>query len=227
MTRTMTPEEFNQWSRLPHAVVRRCFWWAYHHDHKGARQWYAIDYEDMVAEGNLALMDAWSLYDQERDRGKGKRGKSRPATFKTYAYRSIFNRVSRFVDANMSQLTTREWRRAKGGNPEEDARIAGSCVSFADLLSCGAQNHFIDRTMPEPGEEITKNEWIETCMGELREKLGKRKTAILLRWARGDNLKSIGRTLRVTREWARILINEWLVQASAILADREDDSFDK
>lgn len=209
----MTADEFQQWSSLTHAVVRRCYWWAYR-SHKtkryGARGTALLDYEDLINEGNIALVDAWDLYDKDR------RTNGRFASFKTYAYRCIVRRVGHYVEKNMFT------------HVEARGKRVNRCMSFTDYLAddVGNWQGLIDVRASSSEEEFDQAEWQRRCIDDLRARLGKRKTNILLRWARGDNLTKIGRTLGITSEWARVLINEWMVRASAILAGREQDWLD-
>jgi hypothetical protein len=135
------------------------------------------------------------------------------AAFQTYAFQSIYNRVWRFIETNSSVLTG-----ARGNCPQctlfgeyEDEIPHGKSVTVGDTHVQALQD----------------SDWTEHCIGILRDKLGKRKTKMLIRWVNGDHLKDIGKTLGVTREWARLLLNEWIVEAVGLLSHLEEESHDK
>jgi RNA polymerase sigma factor (sigma-70 family) len=217
MKRIMTREEFDAWARLPHSIVRRRYWWAYSHGaYQTSLYGVKLDYDDLVSEGNLALIEAWSLYDDEKFNGK------RRASFQTYAYVGICNQINRYI--------TRQLVLA-GGVVENDLNNKTSRVKmFSDLMfqsELSEWERLRDVNNDDPAVTMEHEEWVKHCMDRLRKKLGKRRTKVLMRWFNGATLRQVGQTLGVTGEWARMLLNDWAVRATAILADLEEDSWEK
>lgn len=228
--RRMSDKDFRQWERLPHYVVWKHFSWAFNGRSEGLRRhWRGVLYDDLVAEGNMALIEAWSRYDSTRRAA---------ASFKTYAYRAIYNRVAHYIETNVSPLTMKEWRKAVAIHEDEvkpDVQRAINCLLFSEIEARkegnepghSFQNTLEDRDSSDESQRSEDAEWTAACIEKLRCQLGKRKTRLLLRRAAGESLDEIGKRLGVTREWARQFLNEWMIKASAILAKDEDDGFDK
>jgi RNA polymerase sigma factor (sigma-70 family) len=214
----MTNEEFLQWEALPHYVVRKHFYWAYRSPGVSSKKWRRhLDYDDLVQEGNLALLGAWEKW--REDGG---------ASFKTYAFTAIYRRVERFIDSNLTPVTTKYWQSAVTYDPTARERLmaAISCSLFSEGYR---EDYRKDITFEIPGDKSTFStddilhlDWVNHCVDELREKMSPRNFRILLDKAGGKKFAEIGEDKGLTREYVRRIYREALIQAAVILIDEEE-----
>jgi len=194
----MTADDFANWESLTHAVVRRRFWWAFRSAKRGNSAGTfgpVFEYDDLVSEGNLALIDAWDLYDEDHQ-----------AAFQTYAYQAIYRRVRRFIDNNASLISGR-----------------GDEVPYCKEIDDYEEYDSPSIEVRDHAEEVCDTEWVEHCMKKLRDKMGIRNTQQLLRLIDGTPHQDVAKTLGVTGWWVSNLFDKWLVEAFAVLAHMEKE----
>lgn len=210
----MNDADFAQWEKLVHYVIHTHFDWAF--KSKSRRYRRQLDYDDLVQEGNLALIDAWERW---HDAGG--------ASFKTYAYTAILRKIHRFVDSNLCPVTTKNWQSAAryDDTVRQHLATAVACRLFSETGEHGQQSSFIsqiegDKSVTSP-EDILHEDWVEHCMVRLGRALNKREIKILLERAAGRTFAQIGSKRGITRERARKVHSELLVKAAVALLDQE------
>lgn len=75
----MTDVDFEMWKNLPYHISINYFSWAMEN---------GIDLDDMVQEGNIALLDSWMKFN------KNHKSKS---SFITYAFSAVYCRIAKYV----------------------------------------------------------------------------------------------------------------------------------
>lgn len=205
----MTNDDFARWAPLIHHIIRVHFHWAV--SPRGSSSFTsprAICYEDLVSEGSIALLHSWRRYDPER----------REASFKTYAYRAIVRRMRKFIDSNMSPLSTKNWRDhvRRGTEPSSVARAVATV-----LFSESADESDIQVPGSAPDTSTDDLDFHTRAITLLKSNLTKREYAILIERARGRTFTQIARKRRMTRETARKIYLELVVKAAALLQDME------
>lgn len=214
----MNDAEFTKWQKLVHYVVRTHFSWAFRSTKEGDYRRYRrhLDYNDLVQEGNVALLDAWSRWHE----GGG-------ASFKTYAYTAILRKVHRFIDANACPVTTKNWQSAAryDDSVHEMLAAAVACRLFSESNIKGqriddAPEIKDDRSAQSP-DDILHADWVDHCMKRLGRVLKKKEIKILLERSAGKTFTQIGEKRGITRERARVVYGELLVRAAVVLMDQE------
>lgn len=223
----MTNTEYEQWKRLPHHLVRKYFHWAFSQYSRGISR--AIDYRDLVQEANLALVDAWDHYNSSHPSGAG---------FSTYAYRVILCRLTAYVDANVTPVTIRGWKRSvkvksQEGSVREKLAAAMGCALFSEIH---ADTHDMARYREEPMQvedkasldaeiKVNDRDFRRHCMKVLKKKLTKEEYTLLLERYSGKSNPDIGATRNYTREYARRQLARAMLRATNILVPelRDDE----
>ena len=214
----MSPEDFKQWEPLVHYVIKTHFAWAYRSTKDGNYRRYRrhLDYDDLVQEGFIALLNA-----SERWHAGG------GASFKTYAFAAIYRQVHRFVDANACPVTTKNWQSASryDDSVHEHLAAAIACRLFSESEIKGqsiesAPEIKDDRWRVLP-DDILQADWVDYCMKRLGKVLKKKEIRILLERASGMTFTQIGEKRGVTRERARVVYGELLIRAAVALMDQE------
>mgnify|MGYP000718919739 CR=1 FL=1 len=100
----MAEEEFEKWKKLVYKVVNEKFSWATSGEHKIVSR--PFDKEDLIQEGFIALMKAWENYDPNHKSG---------AKFISYAYFIIRGNIQRWINNNLTPITTTNLRENKVG----------------------------------------------------------------------------------------------------------------
>lgn len=217
--RSMSSEEFAKWEPLIHHVIKALFYWAYNSgEHTYPRYRRFLQYEDLSQEGAIGLLNAWKKYDPE---------KANASQFKTYAYKAIANRISRYVDANFTPISTNGWRKVKNNSEvKEQLRAAIGCVLYSELNSYSrgmeSPEYDVKADSPPVDAMIEQEEWVGHCIQRLTRDLGKKKVNLLLQRAAGKTLTKLGKARRYSRERARQVLADSLILAVVSLAGEED-----
>jgi RNA polymerase sigma factor (sigma-70 family) len=219
--------DFNQWVGLVHHVLQVYFYWAFKSGDEAPKKFRRhFDYDDLAQEGCVALIDAW-----ERWRGDG------GAEFKTYAFTSIYRKIFRFIDANNSPITTKNWRQAteSDSSVEEHLNRAVSCRLFSELNPDGNNGYSIGLSSPdvqfedadssESYSNVIYRDWQNRCLELLKKELNKSDYTILMKRARGMHFQEIGKSRNITREAARKQYNKAIVRAAVALIDLEEQHY--
>lgn len=216
------PLTFEQWEGLVYHVVQNCFEWAWHQDRRIRRYGRYVDYEDLVQEASLALLDSIDRWDETRD-----------IKFKTYAYAAIYRRLSTYIDANISPLKMiMEWRAAtrKEGIPE-DQRIAiqravFGCHNFSQITGGVGKNspqfHILDAKQDDALDNVLHEDWLQHCMEQIRDRIGEEGLRLLLEYHGGRSFDDLAAEAGITREAIRKRYRKLLESARYAVADQEE-----
>lgn len=218
----MTNEDFAQWKSLVHYIISKHFSWAYdskrgagiHYKHK-------LDYDDLVSEGYVALVKSHSGYNNN---GKAK--------FMTYAYKSIFRAVSKFINANLTPVTIRDLKKLMSQDKDSlrrrQASSAIGCMFFSEMSNSDSddgknwQDGIEDASSGEQSGIAEHKEWVKNCIEKLKGRLETREYRILLWRANDISVATIAARTGMTREGVNKLYNNILVKAAAILLEEEE-----
>jgi RNA polymerase sigma factor (sigma-70 family) len=220
----MTDEQFRQWEKLTHYVVRTHFAWAFSSPKTGQSGRYRryrrhLDYNDLVQEGHLALIDAWERW--HPDGG---------ASFKTYAFTAILRKVHRFIDANACPVTTKNWQSASRYDDSvyDNLAVAVACRLFSESSTRGDRIETVPEIVGDKAtfspEDILHDDWVSYCierLGKGGSGLTKKEVRFLLERAAGKTFTQIGDKRGYTRERARVVHGELLIKAAIALMDQE------
>jgi RNA polymerase sigma factor (sigma-70 family) len=199
-------------------VIRNHFAWAYRSTKDGNYRRYRrhLDYDDLASEGCVALIEAWERW----HKGGG-------ASFKTYAFTAIYRKIHRFIDANASPITTRDWQSVSKYDDSVHELLAAAitCRLFSESTVHG---HRIE-TVPEIAgdksdfspHDILHADWVQFCMDRLEKAMKPKDLRILLERADGRTFTQIGEKRGITRERARVVYGELIVRAAVALLDQE------
>lgn len=216
----MTEDEFRQWENLPHHIVNTYFPWAFTRrpggiDYRRFRR--HLDYDDLVSEATLGLLDAWDQFDDDHPS---------KASFMTYAFRAIYRRVARFIDQNVSPVTTRGWQKAlnsQNGDISHDIAVALACRLFSEQTPADVEGRreagpqIEDANLPNVPDNMEEREFHQHCMRRLRRHLTEKEIRVLLERFSGKTYTQIGAKRRYTRENARRVVQELMVKAATAL----------
>lgn len=177
MNSPMTDEDYAQWRDLPHHVVINNFEWAYSAKSDLPKPPRLLDYDDLIGEANLGLMNAWANWDPEKD-----------ASFKTYAYLAIFRWVHKFVYQNISPVSTpqawpRTLRKKSEDHPMNDLIRAAVWDTrfFSEMRSFSInQPSFKDEKSSDPSYNVEKEEYYDFVVSVLKECITKEEFKILV-----------------------------------------------
>jgi len=209
----MTDDEFLKWEPLIHCVIKEQFYWAYPNSNGSLKRWRRyLDYDDLVSEGSIGLQRAWEGW--REDGG---------ASFKTYAYTAIYRSIYKFVDANITPISTRNWQSATtyDDSVKDHLSTAVSCLFFSEISSRELQFEG-DKSTFSP-KNILHLDWVNYCIKKIREVMEPREFRILLDKAGGKTFTEIGDDIGITRERTREIHQEALIKAACILIDDEED----
>lgn len=198
---------FDQWYPLVHHVATRRFPWAGASPDDQSRI-RGLERDDLIQEGCLALMHAIEKYNDSNSDG---------ASFKTYAYNCIYNRMLQYVQDNSTPLKTRAKRAVQRSGTEkakEKLQRALRCCLFSDLPQSIVDFPDVGDKHASPGEE---SEFVASCMEKLRAGMDPRLLGVLLDKARGLRLTTLGEVYGCSTENARLLVRKARVAAAAIL----------
>jgi len=210
---TDTPLTFEQWIPLVHHVATKRFPWAAgglasREDQTRLR---GLDQKDLLQEGYIALLHALNNYK--------KKHVSR-ASFKTYAYKTIYAAMLKYTWANATPLKTWDKAeiRARGSDAAKESLAAAlKCVLFSDLLPDCFE--FSDRRSGLHEAETDECEHVAYCIAKLREKLSETDFNILLDRASGATYTKIGEKHGFSGERARVVVKDLQYAATDILKE--------
>ncbi len=168
---------FEQWEGLTHHVVQKKFEYAYSLDPKIRKIKVPIEYDDLIQVASIALIAALESWDS-----------SRKTTFKTYAYSAIKNKVKRYVDSTIRGL---DWQAQKFSEIEHRHRKKRDAVQI------------LDPSQDQDLYNVLHKDWVENCIGRIREQIGEEDTRILLEHADGKQLKDIAEELGISYSWMK------------------------
>lgn len=214
--RKMTNEDFIKWQNLIHRVVRDNFKWAFDSRANYRRFKRPMGYDDMIQEGSIALHRSWQKYDGKREDA---------ASFKTYAYRAIYRRVSRYISNNITPVTIKNWSKAAAKEGNKDSVAAAiSCSLFSEVVEPGGEewsSQIKDRTVDAGVRDMIHQEHVGRCIGILKDGLTRREFGIMIEKNRGKTYAQIAKRRRMTRENVRSLYSCTLVKCAVLLLDQE------
>lgn len=193
MQQPMTNEDFEKWHRLPRHIISRHYQWATRR--KGPQNFpRRIEPDDLLQEANLALMDAWSHYDE--DRGN---------QFSTYAYAVIHKRL---------------WKYVNGCLNDENSYV----TYFSEIEAASPFSSKIELGMVESDEDnVDEREFVKVCLEKLSGRLTAKEYRFLeRRYIKGWAFKRIATFMGKTAEHARNINSEILVKAAVALLEEID-----
>lgn len=204
---------YDQWKPLVHYIVNKHFMWVVMDTGTGSHQKIrrAIDKDDLISEGILALVDADAKFDPNHKSG---------SSFKTYAYRVIYNALLNYIDMNCTPITTAHSRniRQKGSElTKAKFRAATQYANFTELTA-NKNGKTIDDLAYDPvpsrhdgsietpfnliGDQDFKEHCLETIQKALTEEEWR---ALMLRYS-GATFEDIGEKIGLSYESVRSLL---------------------
>jgi RNA polymerase sigma factor (sigma-70 family) len=205
-------------------VVEKRFSWAYRNssskESKRTRRF--VEYEDLIQEGSITLLDAWRMHDPSI------------SSFKTYAYASICRNLYRYISANLTPVTTTTWKKASESSEEvlDKHRRAMACRLFSEMVGDPRPEsdplNYGDASQASDVDNILEREWRESCINKLRKNMRDWEFGFLMARARGDTYKQIGEMYsghQMCHELARRTVGQLMVVASMILLDESEVSY--
>ena len=218
----MDSADYEQWQKLPHHIVTKFFYWAYPNRggiFKNITRY--CEYDDLIQEANIALVYAWNRYSSKHESG---------AKFITYASVSMIRRISKFIDENVTVITTKGWQKhVKSKKKGADSKVAAAkslmCVFFSemDLHSSRGNDDTCkldpveDKTSLTQAELFDIPEFRNHCVTQLKRGLTAKEYQILIEKFSGMSNENIGRRRRYTCEYARKVIGQIMIKATNIL----------
>lgn len=199
---------YEQWAPLVTKVVTERFWWVYEDSASDAnrRLQRSVCRDDMLQEGNLALLDAIDGYNPDHPSG---------AQFKTYAYKTIYRRVKDYIRDNQSVIKTcRPEDAAASTNTQliERYQAATNYSTFGDLRPNRRDVDELPFAPTPPKDKMWQDspdialeavDFTEHCIKRLRQHITGEQMNILLARYDGKTWGQIGRHYGRGHEWAR------------------------
>lgn len=206
---------YNQWFPLVVHIIHKNFNWATQDTGTGAYRKIrrAVDTRDLYQEGWIALVDAKEHFDRQHESG---------ASFKTYAYRVIYNHLLNYLDDNCTPITTARRRhilRYGSDRIKERLESATSYLCFSELSHRNIREGMDElEFVPVPPQEnegtinpavrLENFEFQEHCIEKLKASLPAEDWRILMFRYDGMTLKNIGLTVGLSYERVRTKLEE-------------------
>ena len=202
-------ERFEDWEPLVTRVVTKHFWWVWEDSASEAnrRLQRSICRDDLVQEGNIALLNAIEKYDETHPS---------KASFKTYAYRAVYRRIKTYIQDNYSPINVCRPEFAQTTSNTQLVNQFKSAMNYTEFSDLRANRRDLDElpfapTPPKnqmwvdaPDVEIDGRDFTEHCLKRLRSALTEKQMKILLLKHDGRTWKEVGHEFGRGREWARL-----------------------
>lgn len=210
MKKSESEKLYKQWFPLVNHIILNRLAWAISDTGSGSFQRIrrAVDHSDLLSVGWIALQAAYNQYDKKHASG---------ASFKTYAYRTIYNSLLNYLDANWTPITTASQRHIKRDcTPEtkdkfqaatnylcfseiahKNRRPASTSFEFVPVQPREAENTL------DPAIQLEDYEFQEHCLAKLKSNLSAEEWRILMLRYSGKTFKEIGRLVSLSYEMVR------------------------
>jgi RNA polymerase sigma factor (sigma-70 family) len=201
------------WMPLVVHVMLKHFSWAIMDSGTGAYQKIrrAVDPGDLKQVGFLALVDAYNNFDKKHHSN---------SSFKTYAYRVIYNSMLNYLDDNCTPITTSRRRQIlKQGSEfvKTQLEAATQYTTFSEISSARRSSDMDeleyvpsaardDVSTHDPRVLLEDSEFHQHCMDKIKAGLESEEyRALILRYS-GKTFDQIGETLGISYELVRSIL---------------------
>jgi len=171
----------------------------------------AVDAEDLAQVGLIALMEAWEGYDKKHES---------KSSFKTYAYRVIYNRLLNYLDDNCTPISTSRRRQILTDGSDDSKKRLMAATNYRCFSEISSKHYHDDMdeieynptpsreesSIQDPAIRIDNQEFSEHCIEKLKKGLTPEEWRVLMLRYSGGTYKEIGETVSLSYESIRNML---------------------